>query len=400
MKIREFILLSLCVWPGMAVTAQSPDPAWYKGNLHTHTYWSDGDEFPEMVLRWYQSHGYQFIALSDHNTLAQGEKWKLIPKSRMYEQGFKNYLKAFGKKWVVYRKDTGRIHVKLKTYDEYKKKLEREDFLIVHSEEITNSVTAAKIPVHINATNVQQLISPPIAATVAETMQLSVNAVLQQRERTGIPMFPHINHPNFYWGISLQDMIDLKGERFFEVYNGHPLVRNYGDSAHLSTEQMWDRINAAYASRNQPLMYGLATDDSHSYHQFGTSFSNAGRGWVMVRAEKLDAVSLIEAMESGNFYASTGVSLKNISFDNNELTIDVAGREGVRYKIEFIGVLKNHHESQVLKTVEGTRGSFTVTDEYVFVRARVTSSALQSNPFQEGDFEKAWTQPVSPRSMR
>ena len=31
---------------------------WWKGNLHTHTLWSDGDDYPEMVLDWYKSRGY------------------------------------------------------------------------------------------------------------------------------------------------------------------------------------------------------------------------------------------------------------------------------------------------------------------------------------------------------
>jgi hypothetical protein len=44
--------------------------------------------------------------------------------------------------------------------------------------------------------------------------------------------------------------------------------------------------------------------------------------------------------------------------------------------------------------MEGIEGSFTVTGDYLFVRAKITSSKLQTNPFQEGDFEKAWTQPV------
>ncbi|MDZ7649919.1 MAG: hypothetical protein U5K54_23825 [Cytophagales bacterium] len=88
---------------------------------------------------------------------------------------------------------------------------------------------------------------------MAETMQLSVDAVVQQRESTGVPMFPHINHPNFCWAITLEDMISLKGERFFEVYNGHQLVRNYGDSAHIGTEEMWDKINIAYADQEPTL---------------------------------------------------------------------------------------------------------------------------------------------------
>ncbi len=48
---------------------------WFKGNLHTHSLWSDGNDFPEMICDWYQRAGYQFLALSDHNILSEGVKW-------------------------------------------------------------------------------------------------------------------------------------------------------------------------------------------------------------------------------------------------------------------------------------------------------------------------------------
>jgi hypothetical protein len=395
MKMKLYTILFLSSL--LLLSCQSPEKEvlqWYKGNLHTHTYWSDGDEFPEMVLDWYKSNGYDFVALSDHNTMAREEKWKVIVKSPLYEESFQKYLEKFGKDWVVYKNDTGRTQVKLKTFDEYRTKMQDNSFLIIPSEEITNYVDG-KIPVHVNATNLQEFVEPPNAATVAETMQQSVDAVLQQRERTGVPMFPHINHPNFYWAITLEDMISLKGERFFEVYNGHQLVRNYGDSAHLGTEEMWDKINIAYAERNQPLMNGLATDDSHNYHQFGLAFANAGRGWIMVQAESLQAEALIEAMEAGKFYASTGVTLKKLYVKNNEINIEIAEAEGIKYTIEFIGVKKGENESQVIETIRGSVGSFKVTADYVFVRARISSTKLKSNPFEEGDFEMAWTQPIS-----
>ena len=56
-------------------TDKTENKRWYKGNLHTHSFWSDGDEFPEIILDWYKSHDYQFIALSDHNTISMEEKW-------------------------------------------------------------------------------------------------------------------------------------------------------------------------------------------------------------------------------------------------------------------------------------------------------------------------------------
>ena len=394
MKIKyTFILLLSGLLLITCKSHETKQLTWYKGNLHTHTYWSDGDEFPEMVLDWYKSKGYDFIGLSDHNTVAQEEKWVVIQKSPLYETSFQNYLAKFGSDWVEHKNDTGRVQVKLKTFDEYKAKMEGDGFLIIPSEEISNYV--GKIPVHINATNIQELISAPNGNTVAEAMQQSVDAVLKQRQQTGLPMFPHINHPNFRWAITLEDMISLKGERFFEVYNGHFLVNNYGDSIHMSTETMWDKINIAYAKRNQPFMFGLATDDSHNYHQYGSEFANAGRGWVMVQAESLNAGTLIEAMEAGRFYSSTGVSINLVEFENNELKIEVAAEEGVSYKIEFIGVLKNESEAHVLNAVNGAEGSFVVTDEYLFVRAKITSSKLQTNPFYDGDFEVAWTQPVA-----
>jgi hypothetical protein len=388
--IAGFLFLSGC--------SNQKEMTWYKGNLHTHTYWSDGDEFPEMVLDWYKTNGYNFIGLSDHNTIANDEKWVVIAKSPLYEKGFQEYLNKFGADWVQYKSDSSRTQVKLKTFEEYRSKMASETFLIIPSEEITNRVAGK--PLHMNATNLQEFIPPSKDTTVAAAMQSTINDVLNQREKTRKPMFPHINHPNFGWGVTVEDIISVKGERFFEVFNGHPMVHNYGDSLHISTEEMWDQINIAYANRNQPFMFGLATDDSHNYHQFGESFSNAGRGWVMVQAESLSAESLIAAMEAGRFYASTGVSLSHYEIKDEEIQIHITEEKGVNYIIEFIGVSKNEAESRVLKKIEGPQGSFKVTDDFLFVRARITSTKLKNNPFQEGDFEMAWTQPVQRSTTR
>ncbi|MGI9542382.1 MAG: PHP domain-containing protein, partial [Cyclobacteriaceae bacterium] len=211
---------------------------WVKGNLHTHSYWSDGDEFPEVIMGWYKSNGYQFVALSDHNILAEGEKWIVVPEDSIYQAGFANYLQNYGSDWVEHKEDTGQIQVKLKTYDQYKERFEEpEQFLIIRSEEITDRFEDK--PLHMNATNIQSKIDPQGGNSVKEVLQNNIDAVLDQREQTGEPIIPHINHPNFGYAIALEDMIALRGERFFELYNGHHMVNNLGDSAHMSTEEMW-----------------------------------------------------------------------------------------------------------------------------------------------------------------
>jgi hypothetical protein len=392
MKILHFFYCCIGVLT-IACTPQKKDTSqWYKGNLHTHSYWSDGDEYPEMIMDWYKSNGYDFIALSDHNILAEGEKWITVTKSRMYEEGFQKYLEKYGDNWVAYKLDSGRTHVKLKTYSEYRPLFEDNNFLIIQSEEITDRYQDK--PIHMNVTNVPSVIDPQGGNSVTEVMQRNVDAVLQLRKQTGRPMFPHINHPNFYNGISIQDIIDLRGEQFFEVYNGHPMVRNYGDSTHPGTEEMWDKINLAYLERNQPLLYGLATDDSHNYHQFGSAYSNAGRGWVMVKADSLTPTSLVHAMERGSFYATTGVVLNEVAVSGEFLTVSVAAQPGVNYNISFIGAVKGNTETRVLSEVAGPDATFKITKDLLFVRARITSDKLQVNPFQEYDVEKAWTQPV------
>ena len=75
-----------------------PQPRWFKGNLHTHSLWSDGNDYPEMIVDWYARHGYHFLALSDHNILSQGQKWMSVMQAnqRAGEDGFGRYRKRFG----------------------------------------------------------------------------------------------------------------------------------------------------------------------------------------------------------------------------------------------------------------------------------------------------------------
>ena len=391
---RLAFLIPIFLFTGCASQNKS-GTKWYKGNLHTHSYWSDGDEFPEVVMDWYKSKGYDFVALSEHNILAEGDKWITIKADSIYQNAFNNYLNRYGRKWVNYKKDSGQISVKLKTLDEYRGRFEQPGkFLIIKSEEISDRY--GNVPIHLNATNIQHLVTPQRGNSVVEVLQNNIDAVLNQREATGVPMFPHVNHPNFFYAITVADMIALRGERFFEVFNGHPTVHIMGDGDHMSTEKMWDLINIAYITDHKPIMYGLATDDAHHYHIQGRTWSNAGRGWIVVRTNTLTPESIIAAMEAGAFYASTGVELKDFSFINNELYVDVKKKAGVSYTISFIGCRRGAIEPEELIVVEGSKGSFKITEDMLFVRAKVTSNKWPENPSEYELYESAWTQPVMP----
>lgn len=389
-----FSILVLSCTIGCKQQEKTPESKWFKGNLHTHSYWSDGDEFPEEIMDWYKSNNYQFIALSDHNVLAKGIKWITVPDDSIYQHAFKNYLEKYGSDWVNYKTDSlNQTRVRLKTLDQYRGRYEEPgEFLIIQSEEITDQFEDK--PLHMNATNIQKHIHPKGGNSVVEVLQNNIDQVIEQREELNTPMMVHINHPNFGWAITLEDMIALNNERFFEVYNGHPAVHNMGDSTHMSTERMWDLINIAYLANDKPLMFGIATDDSHHYHVRGSQWSNAGRGWVMVQADSLHPENLIEAMELGNFYASTGVELNKISHDERQLSIEVKKEKDITYRISLIGCKKGQTEPEELKAIEGYKASFELTDDLLFVRCKITSSKLQANPIENILYEAAWTQPV------
>jgi hypothetical protein len=269
-----------------------------------------------------------------------------------------------------------------------------------------------------NATNLKHFIPPLHGESVYETMQNNVNAVIAQRERTKQPMIIHLNHPNFGYGVTAEDLMRVRGENFFEVYNGHPSVRNSGDSKHASTERIWDIIlTKRLAELEMPMMYGLATDDGHNYHNIPSRRSEPGRGWVVVLAKKLTPAAIIDSMERGEFYASSGVAFDRVTSSPSGLEVEVAVETGVDYKVEFFGTRKGYDATstpvvdakgkeiratriysddigRVFKSVKGAKASYKFTGDELYVRARVTSSKKHPNPAEIGEFQRAWSQPV------
>ncbi len=391
MKNLIFLIFLGLIFSFMSCEESHIEQHWQKGNLHTHSLWSDGDDFPEMIIQWYKDHGYQFIALSDHNTVGNSIFWYELKEREFSNNTLEKYQDRFGD-WVETQIDSNKTYVRLKTFDEFKSKLEVPDsFRIIKSEEVTSSFE--RKPIHINVTNIQEEIKPIRGTSVIDVMQKTLDVVHEQRARLNIPMFAHINHPNFGYGIDVEDLKKLNGERFFELYNGHPSVNNEGDDTHIDIETMWDLINIHYHKEGKPPMFGIATDDSHNYHTLSPKMSNTGRGWVMVNSKSLEPSSLILAMENGDFYASTGISLKRVLLDKQKISIEVDPELGVNYEIIFLGLQKGSDEVVELKKVEGTSAYYNIGDKDIFVRVKINSDAKKDSPPMTSETKKAWTQP-------
>lgn len=402
--MRSFVLWALCGTVGLSAAASQQ--RFFKGNTHAHSLWSDGNDFPEMVIDYYHRNGYDFAVLSDHNVFPEGYRWRSVReisrRQRLPGPGAINKCEArFGPDWITWETMEGERGVVLKTLEEFRHLFEKPgEFLIIEAEEVSDK--SASGPIHINALNGEKHISPleDESLSAAVVMRHLLRTIALQEEKIGRPILAHVNHPNYRWAITAEDLAAVVEERFFEVYNGHPLVHHEGNDHLPGTEMIWDIANTIRLTHmdEAPLM-GLATDDSHTYHGGDVS---PGRGWIMVDAPSLEANSLIEAMRAGNFYASSGVVLKRVDYDpaSRVIEIEIEADGEAEFTSELIGTRKNYASQagagvgEILATSASRTVRFEVPSDALYVRVTITSSVAHPNPSFEDQYEQAWTQPV------
>jgi hypothetical protein len=327
-KGRVFVSIALAaLLTGLAIKPPAQEKTnlrWYKGNTHTHTINSDGDSTPDEVVRWYREHGYNFLVLSDHNYLTEID-------------GLNSVFAAVNK------------------------------FMLFKGEEVTDKFQEK--PIHVNGLNLKEVVEPQQGSSVASVIQRNVDAI---RRAGGVP---HVNHPNFHWALGANDLKSIKNLRLFEIYNGHPQVNNLGGGGMPGLEAMWDEILS-----DGIVLYGIAVDDAHNFKTPGDKTkATPGHGWVMVRAANLSPGEILRALEQGDFYASTGVTLRAYSAGGNEIKIEIEEESQSRYTVQFIG-----RSGKLLKEVTANPAVYAFNGNEFYVRAKV----IESNG------KAAWTQPV------
>lgn len=379
---------------------------WWKGNLHTHSLWSDGDEFPELAIDWYKSNGYHFVVMTDHNVLPDEIRWIDAQWVEGRGASLERVREVMGEGWVETREAGDTLQVRLRTPSEIAPQFEEPNrFLLVPGEEISDSFEDKQI--HVNGANLVETIPPQGGASVADVIANDVIAIREQGRTSGRLVFAQINHPNFTWAVGAGHLagmpaIDPAGPAFFEVYNGHFLVANAGDSLHPSTDRLWDLALTERLQHGTGVLYGVGTDDTHDYHGSGPGGARPGRGWVVVRADTLSTEALIRAMLAGEFYASSGVELVSVERTGDRIAVAIRPQEGVSYRTQFIGTSihadRPEEAGLVLAEVEGPHAEYEFLGDELYVRAKVISSKVKENAPVEGvgETEAAWVQPVVP----
>jgi hypothetical protein len=313
--------------------------------------------------------------------------------------------------------------VRLKDFDEVRALVEeRGRFLMLPAEEITG-FSADGRALHMNAINLSEPLPMESAATFRETLVRNHAQVEASAKRTARPVLFHVNHPNYKWGVTAEDLAAVRDLQFIEIWNGVDNDNDPGDALRPSSEEMWDIANTLrierYAAR--PLL-GLATDDAHD-HNGNKTRALPGRAWIMVRSSHLSPQSLLAAIRRGDYYASTGVVIDAIDFDQQARTLSLRlkARPGEVLTTRFIGTRRGANlqgkprvdaKGQPLETTLDYRSAasppigevlaeskdsnprYTLRGDELYVRAVVSSNLAPEVASREWPVQRAWTQPV------
>jgi hypothetical protein len=320
------------------LTASLCQGGWYKGNTHMHTTRSDGNEDPNTVAEWYYDNDYDFINVTDHSSYFPPDVITIIPQR---------------------------------------------EYLVISGEELNNGNCCNSN--HMTAFNTTGKTGdfPRSTDSQVEYIQMQVDLV---HEQNGLAF---LNHPTWARLVPAATILQVDNLEHFELLNGCQDTDSWGiyddGSNWPSTEAIWDEVLTGGKR-----LYGVGADDAHSYTGGSIPGScNPMTAWTMVQAEELTVEALRSSYLTGNFYASNGVMLKQVSTDmglyyveiDQEATLHEVGRrdslgtinsarpvmEGEPgFRIEFIG-----EGGEVLHMQQGEdTASFQLTREIPYARAR------------------------------
>ncbi len=175
--------------------------------------------------------------------------------------------------------------------------------------------------------------------------------------------FSVINHPNWqdhYDHCPQEKLANWKGYSGIEIFNG--VIRRLTGSE-FATDR-WDQLLGSGRR-----VWGFANDDSHDEQ-------DVELGWNVVRAKDRSVESIVAALASGSFYASTGITLNRIEAYGRTVHVSAENAERMVVVTDFGKRLFHSDSNEVTFNVPPDCG-------YSYVRVEAYGGAEKN----------AWTQP-------
>ena len=258
----------------------SRDQKQYKANLHSHSTHSDGKLTPEELVEVYKKEGYSILAITDHEYPCVHKK--LSSKDFLMITGYEAYIRP--SKLCVYDKYSAEIHLNLIAKDPDNNAIVAYDPLFCKYMPLPKAVVAP----HVGKIGPRKFSVPYIQEFINEANKAGYLVSL--------------NHP--CWSMQETAQLEhLDGIWSVEVFNtGSMLTSDYAENM-----PVYD-----FLLRHGKKFYCHGADDNHNKLPFGDMLCDSFGAWTMVMADSLKYKDVIDALEKGKFYATTGPVIKHL----------------------------------------------------------------------------------------
>ena len=250
---------------------------WYRANFHCHTKHSDGALTPAQVKEAYKNHGYSIVAYTDHDVL--------LDHSDLNDEGF---LALTSSEYAVNQAQPGFPEIFDTGISPWVRK--KCMHLNIYAKDPHNTFMPAT---DINQNWILRDRYPDTKCDgfIREYTIENINEMIRRCNEAGFLV--QLNHP--YWSLNeREDYINLKGLWGLEILN-------YATELETGSEY----CPYIYDDMLRNGMYNLVCtmgDDNHNHAGFRESFG----GSTMIGAKELKYDQIIEAMEKGNIYCTSG----------------------------------------------------------------------------------------------
>lgn len=270
----------------------------FKGNMHCHSTLSDGKMTPEELKDFYKSHGYHFLAITDHdhfndNSYLDDEDFITITSGEFAIKEFpeqstlKNQrMKCCHLNFYAKRRDNVDVPWYSPVYDHYTKGEKREELIRKYDK------------------GYQRVYSGE-----------GINDLIRMANEHGF--FVAYNHPRW----------SLENYKQYSQYEGLWGVEVFNNACHRGGIYEYDINVYDDFLRDGKRLFATVGDDNHSPAECGVAF-------VMVNAEHLSYETVIDALLQGRFYASFGPEIHSVWVEDSKIHIQTSPAAKISFSTE------------------------------------------------------------------
>lgn len=251
-----------------------------KANLNCHTTLSDGTKTPMEIKQMYREHGYGVVAFTDKDVFVNHND--LTDDEFLALNGFEISAEQY---------ENGPMHS-------------------------INFISA----------------NPNLKDTdLGDAPDYSVNSINDYIERANKQGFlACYNHP-MYSMQNFDSVLPIKGLWAFEI-------NNYSKGIHEDNNHLYDRL-----SRAGRRIFAVATDGNRNEQPDDSPLSDSFGSYTLIKSDKNDYESIINALRNGDFYATSGPRFEEIYIEDGFVHIKCTPA----YEVRMLSIGRDAHIARV-----------------------------------------------------